>query len=188
MRWSVLGSVAFVTAFSTFAYADGLPNAMGRRPMLHPPTGPVSISARRAARDRGRRRTRRRRRGRLPRGLCLPVVPLLGGGAFQSSYTINGLHGGGTAGFNFQTGPVSGHRRRHQRREPRRTRRLYGLGWPNYHTDHRLPHQHDLGRHVDRSSWRHVGQCSHLHQRRRCLGALRPRYGHCQSARSHLLI
>jgi outer membrane immunogenic protein len=26
--------------------------------------------------------------------------------AFQSSYGLNGLHGGGTAGFNWQTGPV----------------------------------------------------------------------------------
>jgi outer membrane immunogenic protein len=35
-----------------------------------------------------------------------PVVPNTVPGLFQSSYGLNGFHGGGTAGFNWQTGPI----------------------------------------------------------------------------------
>jgi outer membrane immunogenic protein len=37
-------------------------------------------------------------------GFCGPIVPVPG--LFQTNYGLNGVHGGGTAGFNWQTGPV----------------------------------------------------------------------------------
>jgi outer membrane immunogenic protein len=40
-------------------------------------------------------------------GLCAtPILFSPATGILRSSYTLNGLHGGGTAGFNWQTGPI----------------------------------------------------------------------------------
>src|SRR5262249_12786598 len=39
-------------------------------------------------------------------GVCGPVTPFTAAGLLRDSYTINGFHGGGTAGYNLQTGPV----------------------------------------------------------------------------------
>jgi outer membrane immunogenic protein len=39
-------------------------------------------------------------------GVCGPVIPFLPAGAARSSYGLSGWHGGGTAGYNWQTGPV----------------------------------------------------------------------------------
>jgi outer membrane immunogenic protein len=41
-----------------------------------------------------------------PGGVCGPVTVFTPAGALKSNYGINGLHGGGTAGFNWQNGPV----------------------------------------------------------------------------------
>src|ERR1700730_3417456 len=42
-----------------------------------------------------------------PLGVCGPIIPVTPfPNLFQSPYGLNGLHGGGTAGLNWQTGPV----------------------------------------------------------------------------------